>query len=205
MNVKQTVAPTTEPLAWEEVQEHLGITDSDWGGKIANELIPGAREMVEQDTGRAIGTQTWKLRLDAWPKGDTIHLPFPPLQSVTSITYKLADGVTTTTLAATVYDVDIDSEPGRIYLRYCEQWPTDALYPHAAITITFVAGYDTGTGLVPLPVTLKQAMLLQVGNRFANREAAVVGGSAIVTSGAIAEGYDRLIGSKRVHMPEQGK
>jgi uncharacterized phiE125 gp8 family phage protein len=89
----------------------------------------------------------------------------PPLQSVTSVTYKDSAATTTTMTVTTDYIVDSDSNVGRIVLPYGETWPSFTAYSVNPITITYKAGYTA------LPKALEQAMLLLIGHWYENREA----------------------------------
>jgi len=129
-------------------------------------LISAAREYCEKYTGKAWATQTIELYLDYWP--DTIVLPCPPLQSVTSIKYKDSDG-TETTLDTSLYIVDTDGWTGRIVPAYNTAWPTFTPYPVNPIKVRYVAGYTA------IPASLKQAMLLLIGHWYENREAVLIG------------------------------
>lgn len=170
LRMVRTVAPVTEPVHLDEVRDHLrvDITDDD---TLIEALITAAREYVEQASRRALVTQTWRYNLDQFPAADEIELPRPPLKSVTSITYRDSDG-TTHTLASSVYEVDTDSQPGRVRLAYGEDWPSDTLAETNPVRITFVAGYGDADDV---PKRWKQAILLLVGHWYENREAVMVG------------------------------
>jgi uncharacterized phiE125 gp8 family phage protein len=78
--------------------------------------------------------------------GETLDVPFPPLQSVTSIvTYDRGNNANT--FSNTKYQVDLQS--GRIYLNEGEVWPSD-LRAQDAVQVTYVAGY--GSGNIPAPI-----------------------------------------------------
>lgn len=78
--------------------------------------------------------------------GDTLDLPFPPLQSVTSVvTYDRSNNAST--FDASNYQVDLQS--GRIYLNEGSVWPSD-LRAQDAVEVTYVAGY--GSGSIPAPI-----------------------------------------------------
>tara|TARA_R110002153_G_scaffold50989_2_gene143418 strand:- start:4389 stop:5027 length:639 start_codon:yes stop_codon:yes gene_type:complete len=78
--------------------------------------------------------------------GETLELPFPPLQSVTSIvTYDRSNNAST--YDANRYQVDLTS--GRIYLDEGETWPSD-LRAQDAVQVTYVSGY--GSGDIPPPI-----------------------------------------------------
>lgn len=129
-------------------------------------LIQAAREYVEGYQNRALCTQTWELVLDSWPVRDSIEMPKPPLQSVSSIKYKDKAGAEST-WADTNYIVDPDSFLGRVVLADGISWPTATLYPAGGIRIQFVAGYGLAADV---PQTTRQAMLLLIGFWYENRE-----------------------------------
>jgi len=139
-----------------------------------NALIKASRQMVETFTRRALVTQTWDLLLDCFPT-ELIRPPKPPLQSVSSINYVDANGVTPTLWAAAKYIVDApegeQAERGRITLAYGEVFPVTRDIANA-VTIEFIAGYGAAGNV---PQGIKQAMLLMIGHWYANREAVNVG------------------------------
>lgn len=132
--------PATEPVSRAEAKRWLRIDDdvTDHDDEI-DQLVSEARARAERVTGRALVTQTWKLRLDRFPCYDgAVFVNLPPLASVSSITYVDTDGATQT-LSAALYQVDAYSQPGRIAPAYDESWP-DTREQLNAVTITFVAG-----------------------------------------------------------------
>jgi uncharacterized phiE125 gp8 family phage protein len=123
-----------------EAKAHLRVDSSDDDTLITN-LIRAAREYAEDFQNRAYVVRTYELLFDdAIP--ETIYPPYPPLVSVSSITYVDTDGVTQT-VTASVYDVDTKSEPGRIYEAYGQSWPSSIRAVNNTIAITCVAGYLT--------------------------------------------------------------
>jgi uncharacterized phiE125 gp8 family phage protein len=165
--------PAQEPVSLAEAKAHLRVDTAD-DDALIQALIVAAREHVEHITRRALITQSWDLILDAFPAGEIV-MPRPPLQSVTSITYRLQDG-TAVTLDPANYVVDAKSEPGRVVLVPGKSWPSEELYPASSVVIRYTAGYgDPGA----VPVAIKQAILLLVGHWYENREAAAVGHTVI--------------------------
>jgi uncharacterized phiE125 gp8 family phage protein len=174
-----TTEPTAEPIELAEAKQHLRVSHDAEDGRI-RALIKAARKYVEVHTGLALMTQTLKLTRDyfpTWEEDYTFRLPRPPLQIVpTTLTdptvkYYNSLGVLTTVDAAT-YVVDAQSHPARISLAFGEAWPTDALERIAGVEVNYVAGYASAA---LVPETIKQAMLLLIGNWFSIREAAIVG------------------------------
>ncbi len=110
---------------------------------------------------RAILTQTWKAYPTKW---DTvIELPFPPLQSVTSITYTDTDGATQT-LATSVYGVSTNGLFGTVYLKDGQSWPDLHADPDP-ICITFECGYGAGAAV---PAGIRKAIKLLATHYFEN-------------------------------------
>lgn len=133
--------------------------------------VATATEAVKQYCRRAILTETFVFKADGFAYagaddrllalgpgvhtasvpyvlggGETLDLPFPPLQSVTSIvTYDRSNNAST--YSASKYGVDLQS--GRIYLNEGETWPSD-LRAQDAVQVTYVAGY--GSGSIPAPI-----------------------------------------------------
>jgi len=174
LTLVQTVAPTEEVVGLMELKAHLriSITDDD---QLLVGYIQAARTLLELEMRRQFLTATYTLSLDEFPSenvssgfspGRFIRLPRPPLQSVSSITYFDSDNVSRT-LATTVYGVDTKSEPGRIYLKSGQSWPSTYDVPNA-VTITYLAGW---TSALLLPSAIRQAVFLLIGHFYENREA----------------------------------
>lgn len=132
--------------------------------------ITAARQHCEVFTHRAFITQTWDLKRDAFPCGDTIELPKAPLISVTSITYIDTAGVSQT-WSNTLYTVDAPSGPcarmGRIVPVYGEYFPSTRSDINA-VAVRFVAGYGAASAV---PAGIKSAMKLLIGHWWSNRSA----------------------------------
>lgn len=147
---------------------------------IIGSYIDTATEAVQQYLRQAILTQTFVFKADGFTEGygddrllalgpgvhtasrpyvlgggETLDLPFPPLQSVTSIvTYDRGNNAST--YSASRYRVDLTS--GRIYLNEGETWPSD-LRAQDAVEVTYVAGY--GSGSIPTPILEAIRMYVQ--------------------------------------------
>lgn len=180
MALRLITAPTVEPVTLVEAKLHLRVDHSD-DDLLISSFISAARIFCEKFTARAFVTQTWELVLDSFPT-EEIQIPLPPLQSVTSVVYDASDGFETTLVAGTNYAVDTASEPGWV-VPMTSGWPQplDAIN---AVRIRFVAGYapsdDSPSDLARnVPASLKHAILLHVGNLYANRESDIVGTTAV--------------------------
>jgi uncharacterized phiE125 gp8 family phage protein len=129
-----------------------------------------ARRHIEDIAGVAMRTQTFDLTLDQFPSG-TVELPLPryPLQSVISITYVDSVGAPQT-WAATNYQVDAKTIPGRVKPAPDATWPS-ARVQMAAATVRFIAGYADAD----CPDELRHAVLLLTAHLYENREPVNIG------------------------------
>jgi uncharacterized phiE125 gp8 family phage protein len=167
--------PAVEPVTLDQAKSHLRV-DHSYDDLLISSYLEGATRFAEQFTARAFVTQTWELVLDEFPANE-ILIPLPPLQSVTSVVYDDAGG-NAVTLATTEYDVDTASEPGWV-VPVTTGWPTSIFDGINAVRIRFVAGYPPSTDSPPdlaanVPASLKNAILLQTGLFYAQRESDVI-------------------------------
>jgi uncharacterized phiE125 gp8 family phage protein len=173
------VPPASEPVTLDEAKEFLSIDAEETEFDVLIEsLITAAREQVEAITGLRLVEQTVDLRASEW--SDLQLLPIGPVLDVANMSY--LDGVG-----------DEQAVPGDVYELYGaglsrglqtsigKSWPSDALRRRDAIRLELTIGYG------PVPKPLWAAILLMVGDVFANRETVVTGTSAakIPTSMAI--------------------
>lgn len=171
-----------------ELKKHVraeDFTDDDDYLQTLAEVATGWIDAGEDGwLGRAIGTQTWDYVLDAFPTGTApfgggIKLPFPPLQSVTSVTYVSPDtGLDVTLTDGTDYEVDLYSTPGWV-MPGEDGWPTP-METINAVKVRFVAGYTT------VPRTIRHAIKLMVGHLYKNRESTTAERPGILPMGAEA-------------------
>lgn len=164
-------APASEPVTAADVKNQLELDVSDTSKDTQIELyIESARQMVEEYTGLALITQTWKLTLDHWPndrtdwwdgvrqtaitellsagRASTVLLPRYPLQTVDAIN---ADGDSVT--VANVFIVDTQQKPGRLVIKRGATWPV-VLDNANGIDIEYTAGYGTSASDVPAAIRL---------------------------------------------------
>ena len=156
MSLTLITAPAAYPVTTAEAKAHLRVDGSD-EDTLIDGLIAAAADYVEQYTGRAIGTQTWELALDAF--SDTILLPKGPVQSVTSVKYSDTAGVEQT-VSADDYTLDA-SEPAWIVRNSDASWPATL----TGINVVRVR-YVTGN----VPAAIKHAVLLLIGDWYSARE-----------------------------------
>lgn len=161
MALEITTAPTFEPVTLAELKAFADIAHGRADDDL-NRNITTARRHVEDTLGVTLGTTTYTLYLDRWPKkrygfsdteADAIVLPRPPVTSVTSIKYLDEDG-TQQTWAADQYRTDLVSQPARITRAYSIAWPT-----FRAVTNTIEIKYVAGAAQADIRTGLKQLVL----------------------------------------------
>jgi uncharacterized phiE125 gp8 family phage protein len=182
--LKQTVAPTQEPVSVYFLKQHLRIQTNTEDALLAM-YITSARKLFEEWTQRQFMTAGYTLYLDnfarherygwyigtmyfpvsEWPNKEwwqrPILLPKPPLQTVTSVQYY--DGTDTLrTLDPSTYSVDGTREPARIVLR---NFPTLTGVRVPRVMVNYTAGYTQ----VPSP--LVHGIMLLASDMYRNREA----------------------------------
>ncbi len=180
------VPPAFDPISVADVKAHsrfyAGVEDSLIAGYIA-----AATRDCEKICKRAFLPQTWRLALKHFPgrtngpglryttglevkaKWEYIPIPKPPLVSITSFTYQDTAGVVgnmTQGYGNQVgnYLLDIEPEPGRLYLPFSGIWPTTILLPGSPIQITYVCGYPSFVGTAN--VDASGVATWQSGNKF---------------------------------------
>lgn len=175
MILKRIADATAEPVSLAEIKSHLRLSTSTGAeDDLLNGFIKAAREQAENKMKRAVMQQTWKLVIDDFPSNDDyIELPKPPLSTISSavtITYNDTAGASTT-LGATAYTVDTDSEPGRVFLASTNEWPSCVSTARNSVQIQYITGATSATDV---PESIKAWIKLRVASMYENRESLVV-------------------------------
>lgn len=157
--------PALEPVTLEEAKAHLRVDGNDEDALIGA-LISTAASYLDGwggILGRAIVTQTWGETFDGFPHGVVLRLRLAPVQSVAFVKYRDSANVEQT-LATSVYEGPFSDDLGAyVALRENQVWP-GTYERRDAVSIQYVCGYTT------VPAQIKQAMLLMIGDWYANRE-----------------------------------
>jgi uncharacterized phiE125 gp8 family phage protein len=198
--------PGVVPFSLAEAKSQCSIVDDASQDTYLQGLIEAAASYVADVTSRALTESTWRLLLDRFPSCDDINpdwieLPGGNCRSVTHVKYWVAGELAWTTLATTEYDVDIDSEPGRIVLADGKTWPGAELRRFNGIVVEFVAGWDApGATKVKSepPAGIKHAIALLVGHWYKNREAVTIGNSASSVSNRLELAVDALVANSKL-------
>lgn len=158
---KVSTAPASEPISLTEAKLYLRV-DTTADDALITALITAARETVERYTSRALVTQTITQVLDCFP-GFGFRLAVHPVASITSISYKDANG-DTQTLASSIYMLDNYEMPNAVVLKANQQFPST--YDETnAVTVVYVAGESAGN----VPKAILQAMYLTISDFYENR------------------------------------
>lgn len=166
-------APSTEPVTLAEAKAQMRLeSDFTQDDALITSYLLTARQWCEGYCKRQFITATYEWIEDYFPI--RIDLPYPPVQSVTSITYTDDSGVNQT-LSSSLYQVDIKSEPARIIPAYQELWPTTRSVMNA-VTVRFVCGYGDANAV---PQAIKLAILMLTAHFYEHRENVQVGGNVM--------------------------
>lgn len=183
------VGPTIEPITLAEARDHLRLDAYDSPAvhpddAIVTALITVAREWAEQFTGRTIAQVMLELVLDNFPCDtcagtNVIELLGGPVQVVTSFVYLDGEEVEQDLVD---FQLDIFSNPPRLSPAASASWPATFGNPENVVGVTaqmntvrirYLAGYTLpgdSPDYMPLPKSIKQAMLLVIGHYYENRE-----------------------------------
>jgi uncharacterized phiE125 gp8 family phage protein len=186
--VSIVVQPTEEPVSVDEAKLHLRVDGTEEDDYIDG-LIRAAQQICEVNARRAFVQRTLDFSMDCWP-GRGMELPYPPLVSVTSISYTDGDG-NTGTIPSSDYVVYTSVEPGLIALKPGRSWPSVSLMPGPSLRVRYVAGFGSAADV---PSNYRQAILLTLGSLYENRESVVVG--TIVTQ--MPQSAQMLLSADRV-------
>lgn len=192
MTLSLVTPAAAAPITLADARQHCRASSSD--DTVLALYLAAAVQAVQDATGRALITETWRLDLSGAPCGDVI-LPRAPLLAVSDI--KIWSDATVpvdTTVAASVYQVQAPAgptaQPGRVGLAPSQSWPSMQAGRADALRITFTAGYGlTGDAVPP---SLCAAVLLLTGSMYEFREADAA--RALTENPAV----DRLLSPYRV-------
>jgi hypothetical protein len=170
-SVEVTASTDSLVISVSDMAEFLRLDEGSGYTALVESYIKEATEAVKRHLRRGIQTETFTFRMDRFAEtsGDEamvamgagvhsmsrdylfggnefIDLPFPPLQSITSITTYDSDDSSTVFSSA---NYGVDTKGGRVYLNESKSWPSD-LRDFNAVEIVYVAGY--GSGSVPEPI-----------------------------------------------------
>ena len=176
-------APTSEPVTIEEAATFCRIDVPTASPPDAEYLqlmrfISVARAMVENKTGQALLTQSWRLTLDSFPAVRSAHnqwqdnLQYVPTESIQLYRTPVdADSLVITYIDSSNEEQTFSSDNytvanGRISLKAGKCWPTTACERNA-VTIEYDAGRESAADV---PDDLKVAIMFLVNHWNENRD-----------------------------------
>lgn len=175
-------------LALQDAKDHLRVDFNDDDDVIESYIATAIANIDGRDgwLGRAIGNQTWELRLSRFPREKEIRIPLPPLIEVESVTYYDGDGLQT--LSADDYEIVGAGGFGkaRLVLKAGKAWPRCGWRAENVI-IRFRAGYvsDSSPPVSTVPAPILTALKHQVAAMYENREAVVVNATVAKLPGGV--------------------
>lgn len=141
--------PAVEPVTLSEMKTYLRLDGPDEDAIVAS-LIVAARHTLELATRRAFIAQTWRVRLDRWPEGRAVPLPFAPVLSIMAIRV-MTSGGSPATIPPASYRLDTAHEPPRLIVDDSAPEPGG---PAAGIEIDASFGFGAAPADVPAPLRL---------------------------------------------------
>ena len=163
-----TSGPAESPVSLQEAKDHVravGFGDDD---VLILSMIDAAVSYLDGwdgVLGRCIVTQTWTAGLSSWPA--SIGLPFPDVSGV-AISYYDANG-DQQTVSPSLYEVVATHNGGAVFFK--DAWDSPSLYADMEypVSVAITSGYGAASDV---PMALKMAILMLVGQYYENREAA---------------------------------
>jgi len=154
MAYNKLITPASSfPVTLAELKAHLAIDGTDHDDRLTD-MLEDATAFCEAETGRSFITQTRERVLCCFPCHQ-IELPFPPLQSVTSVKYYDSDNVLVENFTGFVSYAP-HSQPGWIEPTAETTWP-DTFQRSDAVIVRYVSGNATP------PPQVRRAILMLCG------------------------------------------
>jgi uncharacterized phiE125 gp8 family phage protein len=173
--------PSVEPITLTDAKLHLRV-DTSAQDTLIQSLIMASRLHIEAALDLALITQSWRLRLDSWPRSGTLVLPLRPVEELTAVRVHVDDD-TIETLDVDDFILDGTPNPARVVWRGTGTAPVSPIAANG-IEIDLVAGYGDAPSDVPQPI--RQALLLLVAHWYENREPVEIGATATVIPGSVS-------------------
>tara|TARA_R100000734_G_C3312620_1_gene103686 strand:+ start:1361 stop:1936 length:576 start_codon:yes stop_codon:yes gene_type:complete len=162
-----TTAATTYPVSLTEAKSHLKV-DTNVDDTYIESIIKAATQLSEEYTNRFfIDTVVTQYASD-FKEIETLFKS--KVSEVTHVKYYDSNN-TLQTLSDTVYDEQLNYEPAQIQLADGQSYPAFTKR-NDAVEVKYTVGYGAASDV---PEIIKQAILLTIGNFYANRESVIVG------------------------------
>lgn len=158
------VEPPAPVVTWDDADQHLRLSGDTSQQAEVEAMVAAATQHIDGPDGwlgRSIGVQTLQAR-GSFFSGDRWTLPCRPIISVESIKYLDTGGVEQT-LTPEFYEVRGD----QIVRTHGKSWPACRL-DDESVRVTYTAGYSE------LPMPIRAAILLMVGDLYRYRDTAAL-------------------------------
>lgn len=148
MHAIALAGPAVEPIPLAEMRAYLRL-DSDAEDALVAGLIAAARLAIEAATRLALIAQTWRLRLDGWPRDGVVILPLAPVLSVETVRLTPRLGLAVS-LGPDLYRLDLSGDLARLLLDLSTAQPQ----PGDQLEVDLTAGFGGVPESVPAPLRL---------------------------------------------------
>lgn len=178
MRLTLVTGPTSEPLTVDEARAHLRSPMDD--DQYVAALIPAAREIFENETGRQLMAATYRLYLDGFPRHRTtpIELLRPPLYEVVRVRYRSNGAWVEWDEYLTDSFTGEAPMPGVLYPMSGSSYPSTDAGPDT-VEIEYTCGYvghDPDYDLyTKVPRSIRSTLLLMIGDLYEHRESKITG------------------------------
>lgn len=162
MKITLTTAPTDDAVGLQEMQDHSRIKTRHDDATLQR-FLKGAQRAAEGYLRRKLITQTWTQYFDEFD--DPLYLRFPPLSSVTSVSYLDTDG-DTQVLATSVWEAAEENGIGIVRRKFGQVWAATRGHEDT-VWVPFVCGYGDPED-VPEPI--KSAIRIHAAHFYRQRE-----------------------------------
>jgi len=187
-------------VTWEDADAHLELSgDVSQQVKVEGYIAAACEHLdgpeAEAELGRALGLQTLEARFDMWEIGCGLKLPCPPVVDLVRVSY----------LDVNRQEITVDPSDYELIDRtvypIAASWPWEGGYwGREAVRVRYRAGYvkdpDADPIVSTLPAPIRAAILLMLGDLYANRETVAVGVSA--TPIGMSTTVEALLGPYRI-------
>ncbi len=156
--------PPIEPITLEAAKLFLRL-DDDVEDTLISDLIQNAREQVETLCRQTLIERPQRVTLTP-PFNRVLYLNIAPIKSVTDLTLHLTNGDEEILPSATL-KINLRAAPVSIQKQTLGLWSWHSRSDIASVTVDVVAGYGETPDDIPMP--LRQAMLLLIGQGYEHR------------------------------------
>ena len=168
MKTYQVITPaSTYPVSLTEAKSHLKV-DTTADDTYIESIIKAATQLSEEYTNRFFIDTVIEQYASSFAELETL---FKSKVSVISFVKYYDSNNTLQTLSDTIYDAQVRYEPAQIQLADGQSYPAFTKR-NDAVEVKYTVGYGAASDV---PEIIKQAILLTIGNFYANRESVIVG------------------------------